>query len=181
MAGAGAADSKLQKNITSLTDATKFKELDVHIRNLSGTDMRRHAWQNADSFSTVWVTCWPAQDAYPSDPEFAEVSARYLGLGSPACELQAGETIAGSKHTLDRHGLKLSSSQLPGDGWRTQHDAILHRITKDAPEMCVAVRPNVYGQFSACIPQEGRQRFDGQAIRKRQGLVPDLMLTLQWN
>ena len=129
----------------------------------------------------MWVTCWPARDAYLSNPEFAEVASRYLGLASPTCEQQAGEVIAGSRHTLDRHGLKLSSLQLPGDGWRTQHDAILNCITRDAKEMGVAVRSNVYGLFSACIPQDGRQRFDGQTIRKRQGLVPDFMMTLQWD
>ena len=83
--------------------------------------------------------------------------------------------------TLDRSGLILSSLQLTGDCWRGQHDAILSRTTRDSKEIGLAVRPNGYGLFSACIPQEGRRRFDGQPMRKRQGLVPDLMITLQWD
>ena len=46
--------------------------------------------------------------------------------------------------------------------------------------MGVHVQPNVYGLFAACIPQEGRRRFKQLPVRKRQGLVPDMLCTLQW-
>ena len=79
---------------------------------------------------------------------------------------------------MDPHGCRLTTATLPGDGWRTQHDAIKWRIHEDAKEMHVRTRPEVYGFFAACIPQEGRSRADAQPARKRQGLVPDMMMTL---
>ena len=39
----------------------------------------------------------------------------------------------------------------------------------------------MYGLFAACIPQQSRGRFDGLPVRKRQGLVPDLRITMQWD
>ena len=69
---------------------------------------------------------------------------------------------------------------MPGDGWRDQHDALKWRLVEDAREMTVPVKPEVYGLFAACIPQGSRSRFDALPIRKRQGLVPDLRLRVQW-
>ena len=47
--------------------------------------------------------------------------------------------------------------------------------------MGVTTQPNVYGLFAACIPQASRERFHQLTLRKRQGLVPDMLCTLQWN
>ena len=77
--------------------------------------------------------------------------------------------------------MRLGALPLQGDGWREQHDAILWRIVEDAREMGIATKPNVYGIFAACIPQVGRDRIDALPLRKRQGLVPDLMLIVQWD
>jgi len=52
---------------------------------------------------------------------------------------------------------------------------------QDAKEAGVPVRPEVYGLFAACIPQQGRRMFDAMPVRKRQGLVPDIELSLQWD
>ena len=46
--------------------------------------------------------------------------------------------------------------------------------------MGVSCRPEMYGLFAACIPRSARGRFDALPARKRQGLVPDLMMTMQW-
>ncbi len=142
--------------------------------------MRRHAWLNLDSFSTAWVTCWPSKDQYLSNSEFSEIAARYFGLPSPACEALYGESIAGTKQTLDRFGVRLGALPLLGDGWREQHDCLKWQIVQDAREMGVPVLPEVYGLFAACIPQRGRHRFNALPLRKRQGLVPDMRLTMQW-
>ena len=42
------------------------------------------------------------------------------------------------------------------------------------------MQPEVYGMFAACIPQADRSSFNAQPVRQRQGLVPDLLLTVQW-
>ena len=180
-AGAGKESERLQRDVTWLRETGRFKQLDVEIRSLAITDMRLQAWANLDSFSTAWVTCWPQRDCYLTNDEFLEVSARYLGLPSPACEVQAGSPITGTHQTLDRFGCNLSSLPLPGDGWREQHDSIKWRIAQDAKGAGVPVRPEVYGLFAACIPQHGRRIFDALPVRKQQGLVPDLELSFQWD
>ena len=72
--------------------------------------------------------------------------------------------------------MKLASLQLPGDGWRIQHK---WRTVADARERGVAVHSEVYGMLAACTPQPDRSRFDAQPVRTSQGLVPDLLLTVQ--
>ena len=84
-AGAGAGVDKLQRTLTRQREARRFQTLDVVMRQLPQADMRRHTWLNLDSFSTVWVTCWPQTELYMSNAEFGEVAARYMGLPSPAC------------------------------------------------------------------------------------------------
>ena len=46
--------------------------------------------------------------------------------------------------------------------------------------MGVAVRAEVFGLFAACIPQCRRAGVEALPLRKRQGLVPDILLHLQW-
>jgi hypothetical protein len=179
--GAGAGSVHLQREITQQREALRFHALDAQIRALPVTDRRRQAWLNLDSFSTVWVGCWPSEEAYLTNAEFGEVAARYMGLPSPACNMKAGETIAGTRQALDRYGFKLSALPLAGDGWREQHDGLKWQISHDAKEMGVAARTEVYGLFAACIPQHGRSRFDSLPLRKRQGLVPDLRAVMQWD
>ena len=111
--------------------------------------MRRQACVNIDSFSTAWGTCWPHPDCYLSNEEFLEVSARYLGLPSPACETQAGTSISGTRQVLDRFGCNLACLPLPGDGWREQHDNVKWRVVNDARNAGVPTRPEVYGLFAA--------------------------------
>ena len=44
--------------------------------------------------------------------------------------------------------------------------------------MGVRCRTEVFGLFAACIPQAGRARASQMPARKRQGLVPDFLLTV---
>lgn len=175
---AGANVSKLQRAITEQRERVQFQALDVELRALPAEDMRRAAWVNLDRFSTVWVTSLPCNDAFLTNAEFMEIATFYYGLPSPACAGVLGQTIAATRHTVDLHGNRLTTLTLPGDGWRTQHDAIKWRIHEDAKEMQARSRTEVYGLFAARIPQEGRSRANAQPTRKRQGLVPDLMITV---
>ena len=79
---------------------------------------------------------------------------------------------------LEKHGLRLTTASLPGDGWRTQHDVIKWRVVNDVKELGVRCRTEVYGLFAGCIPQAGRSQASRLPARKRQGLVPDFLLTL---
>ena len=142
-----------QRIITRWRERARFQALDVDIRGLPPTDMRRSAWLNTDRFSTVWVPAWPTSDLELSDPEFREATTFYFGLPSPACAVSVGERIANTRRVIDAHGTSLTAATLPGDGWRTQHDALKWRIAQDAAEMHVRLRHEVYGLFAACIPQ----------------------------
>jgi len=175
---AGAGLSKVQKELTHHRETVRFTRLDAVIRALPEEDMRRSAWMNLDKNSTVWVTAWPTRDAYLANPEFAEVATFYFGLASPACINLVGERIGRSSQVLDSFGNRLTSVTLPGDGWRKQHDAIKWRIQQDAREMMVRHRTEVYGLFSACMPQRAREAAAAMPARKRQGLVPDFSFHL---
>ena len=110
--------------------------------------------------------------------EFQEVASAYYGMPSPACAGLIGEQIATTRHVLDAHGALLASLPLPGDGWRTQHDAIKWRLYEDLKEMGVRCRSEIFGLFAQCIPQTGRRQANQQPVRKRQGLVPDFHITV---
>ena len=175
---AGAGFVKVQRAITRQREQKRLDSLDVRIRALPPADMRRAAWLNADRNSTVWVTAWPTRDGHLSNPEFTEVATWYFGLPSPACGPLTGQRIGDTRHVLDRHGASLTTAALPGDGWRTQHDALKWRIFEDAKEMGARCRVEVYGLFAACMPQDGHALAAGMPPRKRQGLAPDFLFTL---
>ena len=121
---AGDGYRKLQKELTDQREKLRFQQLDAEVNALPIEDMRRRAWMNLDKHSTVWVTAWPTNEAYLSNPEFGEVATFYFGLPSPACAPLAGECIGRSREVLDAYGNNLTTATLPGDGWRKQHDAI---------------------------------------------------------
>ena len=166
----------IQRAITQWREKQRFQKLDVDIRALAPGDMRRAAWLNLDRFSTTWVTAWPSDDTILSNPEFREIATFFFGMPSPACAGLVGEKIGNTNDVLDAFGVRLAAATLPGDGWRTQHDAIKWRIAQDAREMHVRLRTEVYGLFAASIPQAARAQADRLSARKRQGLVPDFML-----
>ena len=166
----------VQRALTRWRELKRMQQLDVEIRALPASDMRRAAWLNVDRFSTTWVTAWPTEDLQLSSPEFQGVVTFYFGLPRPACSGRVGERIGNTRNVVDAHGVRLTTSILPGDGWRTQHDALKWRIIQDAKEMHVRMRPEVYGLFAASIPQAGRGGIDAMPARKRQGLVPDFLL-----
>jgi hypothetical protein len=146
----------------------------VALRALPPVDARRAAWLNVDRYSTVWVGAWPSLDMWTSEAEFMEIACRYLGLPSPACAPLVGMSIARSRTTLDPCGFRLCSAALPGDGWRTQHDAIKWQLLEDLKEMGTPATAEVFGLFAPLLPQVAKDTFDALPARKRQGMVPDL-------
>ena len=172
---AGADSSKLQRDITMQRERVRFQALDVEIRALPEGDMRKAAWLNVDRFSTCWVTAWPTHDARLSNEEFTEATTFYFGLPSPACAAVIGERIGSTRYAVDAHGCHLTTATLPGDGWRSQHDALKWQID-DCRDSHTRVVTEVYGLFAAYIPQAGRRRLASEPIRKRQGLVPDFLV-----
>ena len=167
--------TKLQNALTKRRELIRFQSLDIDLRSLANDDMRKAAWLNTDRFSTAWVSSWPTPDLTLSNPEFLEVATFYFGLPSPGCASAVGERIANTRAVVDAYGTRLTTTALPGDGWRSQHDALKWRIAQDAREMQVRMRTEVFGLFAGCMPQAGRRRVQAEPVRKRQGLVPDFL------
>jgi hypothetical protein len=67
---------------------------------------------------------------------------------------------------------------LPGDGWRTRHDAIKHLLHRDLRDHGLPCSCEVFGLFAPLLPQRARDELASSSQRKRQGLVPDFMATL---
>eukprot|EP00973_Karenia_brevis_P089769 12399374-Karenia_brevis.AAC.1 len=172
---AGSESSHIQKDITRLRERARFQRLDVSIRALPASDFRRAAWVNMDAFSTAWVSTMPSDGCRVSNAEFAEITARYYGMPSPACKPLAGQPIGSTRLRLDAHGSNLVSAALPGDGWRRQHDSIKWRVAEDMREMGVRGRTEVYGLFAAALPPRARKDLGQWTQRKRQGMVPDFL------
>ena len=175
---AGAGCTNLRRELTKLRETSRFNALDASIRALPYDDIRRAAWVNCDRFSTTWVSVWPSAECRVSNAEFVEIAARYYGLASPACALLVGQLIGNTRTVLDRYGSQLTTATLPGDGFRTQHDAIKWRLDEDLREMGVRARTEVYGLFAAVLPQNARTTIGQWPLRKRQGLVPDFAIAL---
>jgi hypothetical protein len=77
---------------------------------------------------------------------------------------------------LDEYGNLFTVLSLPNDGWRTAHDSEKWLIERLAREAGIEIRVEVMGLFIHLIQQ--RERFLGLPFRKRQGTVPDILITL---
>ena len=66
---------------------------------------------------------------------------------------------------------------LPGDGFRSQHDSIKWQVLDDLRDMGMPSSPEAYGIFAPHLPQVARDHYDRLPKRKRQGIVPDLLVT----
>ena len=127
------------------------------------------------------VSCAALRLQCLSNAEIAKISTRHLGLPSPAYAFFVGGQLRDHRARMEAHGSRLAAANMPRDGWRTQHDALKWRITEDMREMQARATTEVYGLFSACIPQVGRARLDREPARKRQGIVPDFVMYANWD
>ena len=65
---------------------------------------------------------------------------------------------------------------MPGDHWRTRHNAFLHMIHRQCLWAVLPVEMEVFNLFSGLVAQPGLSRVE--KARTLQGLVPDLRITL---
>ena len=133
------------------------------------------AWRQRDKLSSSWLLALPGPESYLNNAEFSEAAASSLCLPSPACMDRLGEVIRHNKK-VDQYGDNVQSCPLPGDHWRKRHDLIkntLHRLCQRASLPCEV---EFFNLFSRYIPQQGLSRLEKD--RDRQGLVPDLKITL---
>jgi len=171
---------KPQHAFTESLELAWYDQLDIQYKALSRTDAARQAWLNLDRFSTQWVRAIPSPTLgwVLGNDVFSEVVATYLALPSPACAPLVGQRIGRHRDVLDPLGVKLETLALPGDGWRVRHDELKYLIDKDVRGHGVACTCEVFGLFAALLPQGARSELLAAPQRKRQGLVPDYLVTL---
>ena len=143
-------------------------------------DRQRLAFLHCQPHSSgAWVNAMPTAENELSNPQLAEVAARFLGLPSPACARVLGQQVAGKRTVggapvvVDPFGECFASVPLE-DGFRKRHndfERVLHRVMR---ECGVRASTEVYGLFSAITPQVGLAQVDTD--RQRQGLVPDFLI-----
>ena len=167
-----------QRAFTAEVELAQYDALDEVFKALPPHNMRRATWLNLDRFSTQWVSAMPSPKLglVLGNAAFAEVFASYLALASPASAPLVGQRIAGNRDALDVHGIKLTTLALPGDGWRTRHDTIKHTLHRDILGHGGTGTCEVFGLFSALLPQPGQDAVGRLSMRKRQALVPDFLL-----
>ena len=172
----GASTPKLQKALTRALDKAAEARFSERMLALPRTHQSRIAWLNCDVFSSVWVTAWPSPECAFSPSQFREITARYFGAPSPACQGYVGCPIPGGS-TLDAHGNSLTSARLPGDHFRTRHDAVKWTIDYLVTSMGGSCTTEVYGLFAALLSQAARNVTEREwTERQRQGILPDFLL-----
>ena len=87
-----------------------------------------------------------------------------------------GQRIANTRETLDAYGFRLCAVSIAGDGWRDRHDKIKWRLHEDLRSCGALATTEVCVLFAPLLPQAARSDPDAQPRRKRQGIVPDMLV-----
>ena len=132
-------------------------------------------WRQRDKISSAWLLAMPCGDTVLSNAEFEEAAASNLCLPSPACKNRVGEPIRG-RVTVDEFGDNVQASALPGDHWRSRHNALLHHLSDACRWAGVRCELEVHNLFSGVMLQQGLSR--AEQARQYQGIVPDMRITL---
>ena len=108
---------------------------------------------------------------------FKECWSIYMGTASPICQDWIGKGFTDSfKRNLvvDPMGDNVARAMMPGDGWRTRHDAFKWLLHQQTTWCMYQTRVEPNNLFLAWIKQEDLFRRQEKA-RKRQGMVPDFL------
>ena len=119
-------------------------------------DPRLASWAEMCAIGRTFVVRHPTKCYAPTNDEFKEMLAVYLGGPSPlAIQIGVGRRVRGpdkkrAKLTLDKWGVALLVGQEPRgstDSWRSHHDAVTHVIYRDTLRAGIEVRTEVWGLF----------------------------------
>lgn len=133
------------------------------------------AWKQQDKVSSAWLLCLPVHGTKLSNAEFSEAAAAKLCLESPACKGRVGEPIRG-RVVIDKYGDNIQSTALPGDHWRSRHNAALHHLYNACQWAGLPCEVEMHNHFAGVMHQQGLSR--AEQMRQYQGIVPDLRITL---
>jgi len=136
-----------------------------------------------------WLLCNPGGGAVMSNADFADAMAEWLCLPVPSCARLVGAAVGATSYVVDAHGDGVMSARLPGDGWRAVHDAYKLELASLCRWAALEVDAEVVDLFSADLPQDRFVQWSEAtvakekgpataeaAVRRRQGMVPDLRL-----
>jgi hypothetical protein len=129
--------------------------------------------------SQGWLSASPGPLTHIPGPLFQQAMAWRFCVPSPALANLVGQPVGREGAMMDPFGDNLMCAKLPGDTWRTKHDAVKMTLGTFAHEARLPVDVEVYGAFSGDIPTAAVAE-DGSLhnIRDRQGFVPDFMFRM---
>ena len=174
--GDGSVNGNTRTEIVSARERTRVQILDKALSlHLPKKTRPAWAWRQRDKLSSSWLLALPGSESHLNNTEFSEAAASSLCLPSPACLERLGEVIRNNKK-VDQYGDNVQACPLPGDHWRKRHDLIKNSIYRLCQWAGLPCEVEVFNLFSRYIPQQGLSRLERD--RDRQGLVPDLKITL---
>ena len=170
--------------LTREVEQVRFRILEEAIRLLSRLDFRRLAFASVDSTAGMWCYCIPIANFRPTEAETLEIAAAYFGMPSPVAASMEGHTIwsknGSARGVCGKYGQQLVSLQLVGDGWNAAHGFFKHALCQILRDLKVEFDCEVFGLFSALIPQGPRRAsLDAdtrRAAETRQGMVPNFKI-----
>ena len=174
--GAGCVTGETRGKVVEAVENLRAKVLKKALHQVRPKSTRAAwAWKQRDKVSSAWLLATPGHDTTLSKAEFSEAAASNLCLPSPACRGRVGEVIRGQVK-VDLHGDNIQATSLPGDHWRSRHNALLQHLASECLWAGVPVQLEVFNLFVGCMQQQGLSR--AERGRQYQGIVPDMRITL---
>ena len=193
------AKTKEQKQLTMAVEAVTQAKLKQSMATLDpGTheepNMLRASFFSVGASSRHWIYTPPYKGCELTSAEMRIVIDRYFGVSCKTCEMHVGKPVRGETAertgvTLDKYGITLANANVGGDRWRRRHDAVLAVLLSELAAACQDVRDNVYGLVESRFGDGSAgalrrvRRWGDEACgkgdrqrRRRQGIVPDLLL-----
>jgi hypothetical protein len=169
-------DGSTRTRIVTARENIRAKLLAKLLKRLRPKNTRAAwAWQQRDKVSTSWTLALPGGDKSLNSAEFSKAAASFLCLPSPACVGRVGETVRG-RVKIDLYGDNLQATSLVGYHGRKRHDSLVQLTYQMCLWAGVNVEMEVFNLFSGTVRQEGLSRLE--RAQQRQGLVPDLRITM---
>ena len=184
--GAGFINGKVarkpQHEFTKARENTRAARLMDKLKlNLSGGDVmpsrQEAAFLSINRLSVQFVGVPKMHRTVMDNTTFHEAWSVYMGTASPVCKRWVGTEFVDvfkRKRVVDVYGDNVGAAMLPGDGWRTRHDALKWLIVQQASWAMYQVRVEPNNIFLPWIQQKEVFLREHKA-RKRQGMVPDFL------
>ena len=121
----GTQPSSVTRAITKEIETARGKQLRKKIvETLPKDDFERQAYLNCGRMSYVFLHSPPDHIGYMENETLRMGFARYLGQPCPVMAPMVGRFFGNAGQKLDKYGRNLAAANLPGQGFRTLHNAI---------------------------------------------------------